>query len=84
MGTDRKLNTSVFDETFDEKDRTEIHAIIAELRRSYTDRLDDATLEFHRSQRAVNRASHEITRLERHLERIDGFIVKHNIVMEEK
>ena len=84
MGATRGLKLSVLDEAFDEKDRTEINSIITELRRSYTNRLDEATLEFHRAQRAVNRASHEITRLEKHLERIEGFIEKHHITIKEK
>lgn len=66
-------------EQFDEQDREEIHNIIANLRQSYVERLRDATVEFHRAQRHVNRAAHEITRLERHLERIDAFVAKHNI-----
>jgi len=68
-------------EQFNEQDREEIHRIIANLRQSYLDRLQDATVEFHRAQRQLNRAGHEITRLERHLERIDGFVAKHNITL---
>lgn len=80
----KHLSGQLLDETFGDKDRSEIHGMIATLRRSYTDRLSETALEFHRAQRAVNRASHEITRLERHIERIDGFIARHNITMEEK
>lgn len=82
--TKKHLSGQLLDETFDDKDRSEIHGMIAALRKSYTDRLSEAALEFHRAQRAVNRASHEVTRIERHIERIDGFIAKHKIVMEEK
>ena len=74
---------TVYVETFDDKDRSEIHDIITELRQSYVERLHEATLEFHRTQRLVNRAGHEVSRLERHLERIDGFVKKHNIPLDE-
>ncbi len=70
---------SLKDTELDAMDREAIHNIITSLRQSYTDRLHDATLEFHRAQRQVNRAAHEITRLEVHLERIDAFIAKNNI-----
>lgn len=66
-------------EIFDGKDRKEIHDIIANLRRSYVERLHDASQELHHAQRQVNRANHEVTRLTRHLARIDAFCKQHNI-----
>lgn len=71
------------EDSLDEKDRTQIHDIIYELRHSYMVRLSEAVLEHNRAQRQVNRATHEIHRLERHLERMNEFCKKHNIPMEE-
>ena len=72
------------EESLDEKDRTQIHDIIYELRRSYLNRLNEAVFEHNRAQRQVNRAAHEMHRLERHLERMNDFCQKHNIPMEEQ
>lgn len=73
----------ILEETFDERDRSEIHAIIENLRQSYIERQHDATREYHAALRQVNRAEHELHRLERHLERINAFCAKHDITPEE-
>lgn len=78
-----QMTPTVAEEQFDARDREQIHEIIATLRKSYQDRLHDATFELHRAERGVNRAQHEITRLKRHLERIDSFITKHDISLKE-
>ena len=82
MAIRTQTQPTTVEEVFDERDRAEIHEIITNLRKSYTDRLHKATLELHRAQRQVNRASHEVTRLEQHLGRIDAFIEKHDISLE--
>lgn len=66
-----------------DKDRREIHDIVANLRQSYVERMHEATVEFHRAQRQLNRASHEVTRLDHHLQRINDFCIKHNIPLED-
>lgn len=72
------------EEALDEQDRSKIHDIIAELRRSYHTRLSEAVFEHNQAERQVNRARHEIHRLERHLERINDFCKKHNIPLDEQ
>lgn len=79
----QKLPTKL-DETFDERDRDEIHRIVNEMRQSYIDRQHEATRDYHQALRQVNRAEHELHRLERHMERINAFCAKHNIPLDEE
>lgn len=79
MSVKTKNKPIISNESFDTRDRAEIHNIITNLRKSYTDRLADASDELHRSQRQANRASHEVTRLKKHLERIDNFCKNNEI-----
>ena len=76
------------EETFDEKDRTEIHRMITELRHTYLERHTEALTDYNKSERESNRKLHEVTRLEKHIERIEAFCKKNNIpitnVFEEK
>ena len=67
------------EETFDDKDRTEIDRIISGLRQSYLERHTEALADYNKSQREVNRKLHEVIRIEKHLERIDAFCNKNNI-----
>lgn len=80
------LKTSVAphhsDEMLDEKDRVEIHRIIADLRQTYLERHTEALGEYHQAERAANRALHEVNRVEKHLERIKDFCQKNNIPLE--
>ena len=77
------LKTSVVphhtDEVFDERDRDEIHRIIADLRKTYFERHTEALSAYHKIQRESNRALHEVNRIERHLARIDEFCLKNDI-----
>lgn len=76
------------EEVLDEKDRTQIHRMITELRHTYLTQHTEALAEYNKSQREVNRKLHEVTRLEKHIGRIDEFCKKNNIpttnVLEEK
>ena len=67
------------EETFDEKDREEIHRIITELRHTYIERHTEALALHHKAEREANRRLHEVHRLERHLARIEDFCKKNNI-----
>jgi len=67
------------EEVFDERDREEIHRIIADLRQTYFERHTEALSNFHKIERESNRALHEVTRIEKHLERIDDFCKKNDI-----
>jgi hypothetical protein len=67
------------EEVFDERDREEIHRIIADLRRTYFEYHTEAISKYYKIQRESNRALHEVTRIEKHLERIDEFCTKNNI-----
>lgn len=67
------------EEAFDGKDREEIRRIINNLHDTYEERLHHAQHDYHQAQRSANRASHEVHRLERHLDRITTFCNKHNI-----
>jgi hypothetical protein len=71
------------EEVLDEKDRAEIHRIIADLRQTYVERHTEALGEYHQAQRTANRALHEVNRVEKHLERIKDFCKKNNIPLEE-
>lgn len=70
------------EEEFDEKDRTEIHRIISELRHTYLERHTEALAEYNKAERDANRKKHEVARLEKHLERIEAFCKKNNIPIE--
>lgn len=70
------------EETFDEKDRTEIHRIITELRHSYLEQHTEALAAYNKVEREANRKQHEVVRLERHLERIANFCKKNDIPTE--
>lgn len=65
-----------------DQDREKIHAIVANLKREYRERLDVIVRDYHAAQKSLNRASHEITRLERHLERVDDFCKQNNVRLE--
>ena len=67
------------EETFDEKDRTEIHRIISDLRHTYLERHTEALAKFNKAQREANRRLHEVDRIEKHLGRIEEFCKKNNI-----
>lgn len=64
---------------FDEKDRAEIHRIISDLRHTYLERHTEALADYHKAEREANRKLHEVTRIEKHLERIEDFCKKNNI-----
>ena len=70
------------EEEFDEKDRTEIHRIITELRHTYLLRHTEALAEYNKAEREANRKKHEVARLEKHLGRIEEFCKKNNIPIE--
>lgn len=76
------------EEVLDEKDRTEIHRMITELRHTYLERHTEALADYNQSMREANRKLHEVTRLEKHIQRIEAFCIKNNIpltnVLEEK
>ena len=72
------------EEVFDEKDRDEIHRIIAGLRQTYLERHTEALSDYHKRERESNRALHEVNRVEKHLERIDDFCKKNNIPLMEQ
>ena len=67
------------EEVLDEKDRTEIHRIITELRHTYLERHTEALADYHKAERETNRKLHEVNRIERHLGRIEEFCKKNNI-----
>lgn len=67
------------EKTLDQNDQARAQQIIQDLRQTYADRLHNELLEFHRAQRALNRASHEVRRLEKHIARIDTFIGTHDV-----
>ena len=67
------------EEVFDERDREEIHRIIADLRQTYFERHTEALSNYHKIERESNRAQHEVTRIEKHIERIDEFCKKNDI-----
>lgn len=66
-------------ETFDEKDRAEIHRIITELRHDYLLRHADALAAYNQAEREANRRLHEVERLEKHLQRIEVFCKENDI-----
>lgn len=70
------------EEEFDEKDRSEIHRIISELRQTYIEQHTEALTEYNKAERLANRKLHEVNRLEKHLERIEDFCKKNNIPLE--
>lgn len=70
------------EENFDEKDRTEIHRIISELRHTYLERHTQALAEYNKVEREANRKKHEVARLEKHIGRIEAFCKKNNIPIE--
>lgn len=67
------------EESFDEKDRAEIHRIITELRHDYLVRHDEALAAYNQAEREANRKLHEVDRLEKHLARIELFCKNNNI-----
>lgn len=67
------------EEVFDEKDREEIHRIIADLRQTYFERHTEALSNYNKVEREANRLLHEVNRIEKHLERIDEFCKKNDI-----
>jgi hypothetical protein len=67
------------EDSFDEKDRSEIHRIITDLRHTYLERHTEALTQYHKAEREANRKLHEVNRIERHLERIEAFCKKNNI-----
>jgi hypothetical protein len=79
-----KINTPPhrIEEEFDEKDRTEIHRIISELRHTYIEQHTDALAEYNKAEREANRKLHEVDRLEKHIGRIEDFCKKNNIPLE--
>lgn len=74
-----QTQTQRAEETFDDKDREEIHRIITDLRHTYLERHTEALTEYHKAERQANRKLHEVNRLERHLARIEDFCKKNNI-----
>ncbi len=67
------------EEVFDDRDRSEIHRIISDLRRTYVERHTEALADYHKAERESNRKLHEVDRLERHLKRIEDFCNKNGI-----
>jgi predicted esterase YcpF (UPF0227 family) len=67
------------EESFDEKDREEIHRIITDLRHTYLERHTEALAAYHKAEREANRKQHEVNRIEKHLQRIEDFCMKNNI-----
>lgn len=67
------------EESFDEKDRDEIHRIITELRHDYLQRHQEALAAYNQAEREANRKLHEVDRLEKHLARIELFCKNNNI-----
>ena len=67
------------EEVFDDRDRSEIHRIISDLRRTYVERHTEALADYHKAERESNRKLHEVDRLERHLKRIEDFCNENNI-----
>jgi hypothetical protein len=67
------------EESFDERDRDEIHRIITELRHDYLERHTEALAAYNKVEREANRKLHEVDRLEKHLARIEDFCKKNNI-----
>lgn len=67
------------EEVLDEKDRTEIHRTITELRHTYLEQHTEALADYHQAERQANRKLHEVHRIERHLGRIEDFCNKNNI-----
>lgn len=67
------------EETFDEKDRAEIHRIIMELRHDYLERHTEALADYNKVEREANRKLHEVDRLEKHLKRIEDFCHENGI-----
>ena len=80
------LNTSApprrIEEEFDEKDRSEIHRIISELRHTYIEQHTEALTEYNKVERLANRKLHEVNRLEKHLQRIEDFCKKNNVALD--
>ncbi|MES2631281.1 MAG: hypothetical protein V4611_04980 [Patescibacteria group bacterium] len=72
------------EEVLDEKDRAEIHRIIADLRQTYIERHTEALSTYDQAEREANRALHEVHRVEKHLERIKDFCKKNGIPLEEE
>ena len=73
-----------YEEHFDDKDREEIGRIISNLRDTYAERLHQAQADYHQAVRRMNQTSHEVARLERHLQRIADFCEKNDITIEDK
>jgi isochorismate hydrolase len=67
------------EETFDEKDRAEIHRIISDLRHTYLERHIEALAQYDKAAREANRKLHEVQRIEKHLQRIEDFCKNNNI-----
>ncbi len=74
----------VTEEILDEKDRAEIHRIIADLRNTYRERHTEALSDYHKKERDANRALHEVNRVEKHLGRIEAFCKQNDIPLEEE
>ena len=79
MAIQTKTAPQRLEEKFDERDRKEIHAIVAELKAQYDERLRETTTAYNKALHELNRVAHESQRLERHLDRINAFCTKHNI-----
>lgn len=66
-------------ERIDERDSEAIRASIMQMRTDYLDRKKRAMQAYDDAQKEVNRRAHELRRVDKHLTRINEFIVKHNI-----
>ena len=71
------------EETFNDKDRAEIHQIITKLRHDYLQRHTEALAAYHQAEREANKRLHEVERLERHLQRIEVFCKDNDIPFED-
>jgi len=71
-----------YEEHFEGRDRDEIKRIIADLRDTYVERLHIAQRDYHQKVREANQMSHEVSRLQKHLDRMEEFCKKHNIDIE--
>jgi predicted esterase YcpF (UPF0227 family) len=79
MGLKTHTVTKRAEESFDDKDREEIHRIITDLRHTYLERHTEALAAYHKAEREANRKQHEVSRIEKHLARIEDFCKRNNI-----
>lgn len=72
----RKIYT---EEQLTGESKEEAQRIIAGLAQDYVDRLNAARQELREAEKRRNKMQHEITRLERHIQRMKAFCQKHDM-----